>query len=84
MTRSVQSVIPSPTRGLLGTSHPGEGSLRSAYRQTLAGVGEPEYGQSLGDGMAERLEHGSPKSGVHIRPDRDSPAVRAECVPNIG
>jgi hypothetical protein len=38
--------------GVLGFSPPGKGSLRSAWRQTLAGRGEPEYGQSLGDGMA--------------------------------
>ena len=31
---------------------PGQGLAALDLRQTLARVGEPEYGQSLGDGMA--------------------------------
>src|SRR5207248_9622354 len=44
--------IPSPARGVLGTSRSGKGSLRSAQGQTLAGPGEPEYGLRPDDGMA--------------------------------
>jgi len=31
---------------------PRQGLATLGLRQTLAGAGEPEYGQSLGDGMA--------------------------------
>ena len=48
----LSGAIPSSTGGVLGTSRPGKGSLPLGLRKTLAGAGEPESGQSLGDGMA--------------------------------
>ena len=40
------------TRNLL----PRQGLATLDLRQTLAGVGEPEYGRSLGDGMSRKVE----------------------------
>ena len=43
---SVAGAIPSPTGGVLGTSHPGEGSLRSAFGKPLPGWKNPSTGRA--------------------------------------
>jgi len=40
----VAEAVPTPTKGVLGTSPPGKDSLRSAYRQPLTG----EKNRSMG------------------------------------
>ncbi len=45
-TTGWSGATPSPTKGVLGTSHPGKGSLRSAFGRPLPGWENPSPGKA--------------------------------------